>query len=66
MGELAVAKENNTDIVAVVFIDGALGILRHQAEGFYGEDHFVRLQPIDFEKYGESCGVPLMFWPIKR
>lgn len=58
MGELAVAKENDIGIVAVVFIDGALGILRHQAEGFYGEDHFVRLQAIDFEKYGESCDVP--------
>ncbi|MGI9270337.1 MAG: thiamine pyrophosphate-binding protein [Woeseiaceae bacterium] len=57
MGELAVAKEEGLKIVAVVFIDGALGILRHQAEGFYGEDHFVRLEPIDFEKIGQACGV---------
>ena len=57
MGELAVAKEEGVKIVAVVFIDGALGILRHQAEGFYGEDHFVRLEPIDFEKVGQAFGV---------
>jgi len=57
MGELVVAKEQGLPIVAVVFIDGALGILRHQAEGFYGEDHFVRLAPIDFEKYASACGV---------
>ena len=57
MGELTVAKENGLKIVAVVFVDGALGILRHQAEGFYGKDHFVRLAPIDFEKYAASCGV---------
>jgi acetolactate synthase-1/2/3 large subunit len=57
MGELAVARENDLKIVAVVFIDGALGILRHQAEGFYGEDHFVRLAPIDFQQVAEACGI---------
>ncbi|MGI9232956.1 MAG: thiamine pyrophosphate-binding protein [Woeseiaceae bacterium] len=57
MGELAVAREHELPIVAVVFVDGALGILRHQAEGFYGEDHFVRLAPIDFDAVASACGV---------
>jgi len=57
MGELAVAGENDLNVVAVVFIDGALGILRHQAEGFYGEDHFVRLAPIDFEQVARAFGI---------
>jgi acetolactate synthase-1/2/3 large subunit len=57
MGELAVAGENELYVVAVVFIDGALGILRHQAEGFYGEDHFVRLAPIDFEQVARAFGI---------
>ena len=48
MGELAVARDLNLPLVAVVFVDGALGILRHQAEAMYGEDHFVRLGSIDF------------------
>lgn len=57
MGELVVAKEHGLPIVAVVFVDGALGILRHQAEGFYGEDHFVRLAPIDFAGIAAASGV---------
>jgi len=57
MGELAVAKEKKLPIVAVVLVDGALGILRHQAEGFYGEDHFVRLQPINFAEVAAGFGV---------
>lgn len=57
MGELTVAKELGLPIVAVVFVDGALGILRHQAEEMYGKDHYVRLAPIDFEKVSESFGV---------
>lgn len=57
MGELAVAQEQGLPIVVVVFVDGALGILRHQAEGFYGEDHFVRLHPINFENIASACGV---------
>ncbi|MGI9286563.1 MAG: thiamine pyrophosphate-dependent enzyme, partial [Pseudomonadales bacterium] len=57
MGELAVAKELGVALVAVVFVDGALGILRHQAEEMYGEDHFVRLQPIDFTQLADAVGV---------
>ena len=57
MGELVVAKELGLPLVAVVFVDGALGILRHQAEAMYGEDHFVRLAPIDFTVFAEACGV---------
>ena len=57
MGELAVAAELGLRLVAVVFVDGALGILRHQAEAMYGEDHCVRLAPIDFAAYAEACGV---------
>ena len=57
MGELVVAKEHSLPIVAVVFVDGALGILRHQAEGFYGEDHFVRLAPIDFVGIASAYGI---------
>lgn len=58
MGELAVAAELDLPVVAVVFVDGALGILKHQAEEMYGEDHFVRLAPIDFAAVGKAMGVP--------
>ena len=57
MGELTVAAELNLPLAAVVFVDGALGILRHQAEAMYGEDHCVRLAPIDFAAYAQACGV---------
>ena len=57
MGELAVAAELGLPVAAVVFVDGALGILRHQAEAMYGEDHCVRLAPIDFAAYARACGV---------
>ena len=57
MGELTVAAELNLPVTAVVFVDGALGILRHQAEAMYGEDHCVRLAPIDFAAYAQACGI---------
>lgn len=57
MGELTVAAELGLPVTAVVFADGALGILRHQAEAMYGEDHCVRLAPIDFAAYAQACGV---------
>lgn len=57
MGELTVAAELNLSVTAVVFVDGALGILRHQAEAMYGEDHCVRLAPIDFAAYAQACGI---------
>ena len=57
MGELAVARDLGLPVVAVVFVDGALGILRHQAEAMYGEDHFVRLGPIDFAAVARAFGV---------
>ena len=57
MGELAVARDLNLPVVAVVFVDGALGILRHQAEAMYGEDHFVRLGPIDFAAVARAFGI---------
>ena len=57
MGELAVAQDLGLPLVAVVFVDGALGILRHQAEAMYGEDHFVRLGPIDFAAVAQAFGV---------
>lgn len=57
MGELAVARDLGLPLVAVVFVDGALGILRHQAEEMYGEDYFVRLGPIDFAGVARSFGV---------
>ncbi len=57
MGELSVAAELNLPVVAVVFVDGALGILRHQAEQMHGEDHFVRLAPIDFVTLADAFGV---------
>lgn len=58
MGELVVAKDLNVPVIALVFVDGALGILKHQAEGFYGEDHFVELGGIDFAGVAEAFGVP--------
>ncbi len=58
MGELAVAKELGVSLVAIVFVDGALGILKHQAEEMYGEHHFVRLESIDFAKVADAMGVP--------
>jgi acetolactate synthase-1/2/3 large subunit len=57
LGELAVAQELKLPIAAIIFVDGALGILRHQAEEMYGEDHFVRLAPIDFATVAEGFGV---------
>ena len=57
MGELVVAQDLGLPLVAVVFVDGALGILRHQAEAMYGEDHFVRLGPIDFAAVARAFGV---------
>jgi len=58
MGELAVAREYGLPLISVVFVDGALGILKHQAEEMYGEDHFVRLEPIGFAAVAEAFGVP--------
>ncbi len=57
MGELVVAQELGVPVVAIVFVDGALGILKHQAEEMYGEHHFVRLAPIDFEAVATSFGL---------
>ncbi len=57
MGELAVARDLNLPVLAVVFVDGALGILRHQAEAMYGEAHFVRLGPIDFAAVAQAFGI---------
>ncbi len=57
MGELVVAKDLGLPVVAVVFVDGALGILKHQAEEFYGEDHFVELGAIDFAALAAALGV---------
>ena len=57
MGELAVARDLGLPMVVVVFVDGALGILRHQAEAMYGEDHFVRLGPIDFAAVAHAFGI---------
>ncbi len=57
MGELTVARELGLPLVAVVFVDGAFGILRHQAEEMYGEDHFVRLESIDFAQVATAMGV---------
>lgn len=57
LGELAVAKDLGADVVSVVFVDGALGILRHQAEEMYGTDDYVRLGAIDFEAVASAFGV---------
>ena len=57
MGELVVAQDLGLPLVAVVFVDGALGILRHQAEAMYGEDHFVRLGSVDFAAVAQAFGV---------
>ena len=57
MGELVVAQDLGLPLVAVVFVDGALGILRHQAEAMYGEDHYVRLGSIDFAAVARAFGV---------
>jgi len=57
MGELVVAKDHGLPVVAVVFVDGALGILKHQAEEFYGENHFVALGDIDFAALAQAMGV---------
>ena len=57
MGELVVAKDLGLRLASVVFVDGALGILRHQAEAMYGEHHYVRLGSIDFAGLGRAFGV---------
>jgi acetolactate synthase-1/2/3 large subunit len=56
-GELSIAKELGLPVVAVVFVDGALGILRHQAEEMYGKEYFTRLPKIDFTKFADSLGI---------
>ena len=56
-GELSVAKELGLPVVAVVFVDGALGILRHQAEEMYGKEHYTRLPEIDFAKFADALGI---------
>ena len=57
MGELAVAAELGLPVTSVVFVDGALGILKHQAEEMYGKHDFVRLAPIDFAKVANGFGI---------
>ena len=56
-GELSVAKEKGLPVVGIVFVDGALGILRHQAEEMYGKDHFTRLAKIDFAKFADALNI---------
>ena len=56
-GELSVAKEKGLPVVVIVFVDGALGILRHQAEEMYGKDHFTRLAKIDFAKFADALDI---------
>ena len=56
-GELSVAKENGLPVVGIVFVDGALGILRHQAEEMYGKDYFTRLAKIDFAKFADALDI---------
>jgi len=56
-GELSVAKELGLPVVAIVFVDGALGILRHQAEEMYGKEHYTRLPEIDFAKFADALGI---------
>ncbi len=58
MGELRVARDLGIPLVVVIFADGALGILKHQAEAMYGEDHFMGLGPIDFAGVAAAMGVP--------
>ena len=56
-GELSVAKEKGLPVVGIVFVDGALGILRHQAEEMYGKDYFTRLAKIDFAKFADALDI---------
>ena len=56
-GELSVAKEKGLPVVGIVFVDGALGILRHQAEEMYGKDYFTRLAEIDFAKFADALDI---------
>ena len=56
-GELSVAKEIGLPVVGIVFVDGALGILRHQAEEMYGKDYFTRLAKIDFAKFADALDI---------
>ena len=56
-GELSIAKEKGLPVVGIVFVDGALGILRHQAEEMYGKDYFTRLAEIDFAKFADALDI---------
>lgn len=58
IGELAVAREHGLPLIAMVFVDGALGILRHQAEAMYGQEYFTGLAPIDFAQVATGFGIP--------
>jgi acetolactate synthase-1/2/3 large subunit len=57
MGELAVIKKLDLPLAIIVFVDGALGILKHQAEEMWGKHHFVNLQEIDFKKVAQGFGI---------
>lgn len=57
MGELVVAAEHELPLVTIVFVDGALGILKHQAEEMYGKDEASSLGQINFADLAQSMGV---------
>ena len=57
LGEMAVIKAMALPVIIIVFVDGALGILRHQAEAIWGNDRYVRLEPIDFTTVANGFGI---------
>jgi acetolactate synthase-1/2/3 large subunit len=57
IGELAAARQENTPVIAVLFDDGAYGVLRNIQNAHFGGRHIgVHLQSPDFVAAGQAFG----------
>ena len=59
MGELATIKKYNLPIKVMIIKNNALGEIKWEQIVFEGNPEFgVELQPIDFARFSEACGIP--------
>jgi pyruvate dehydrogenase (quinone)/pyruvate oxidase len=59
MGEFATAVKYRLPIKVVILKNNALGMIKWEQMVFLGNPEYgVSLEPIDFVKFAESCGVP--------
>jgi acetolactate synthase-1/2/3 large subunit len=54
--ELACAVDLGLELTAVVFNDGAYGLIRRNQLAAGGKDHGTRLAPVDLEAVAAACG----------